>query len=1021
MVGLLDTFSVEVVEMQTFAGKITDQLQKLKSKDVRIVLGSFDASWARRIFCEARREGMFGRRYQWVLVGLYGESWWLEDQFAGPEAAEPCTVAEVLHALPGAVFADVLHLSNNQRKTVSGMTASQYYEQYNHVRGNAYSRFHGYAYDGIWAIASTLHQVDWQVRHNRSPLPTKSRLSDFRYRNGDWEAMLKKALNHISFEGVTGPVKFTENERRGFVVLKQFRDNATAVIGVHDLIHLRQLTPEDDSRIEPIWWPSGHAPVDQTITIIEKARVNVQIYAALVVAASVGIVMAVIFLSINVRFRNQRYIKMSSPYLNNLIIIGCILTYTSVILLGLDSSLTSEEAFPVLCAAKTWVLMAGFTLAFGSMFSKTWRVHSIFTDVKLNKKVIKDYQLYIVVGVLLSIDIAIMTTWQILDPFYRETKQLEQYPHPQNDDAVVIPENEYCKSNKMTVFVGCIYAYKGLLMIFGCFLAWETRHVNIAALNDSKYIGMSVYNVVIMCVIGVAISFVLSDDQDASFIIISIFILFCTTGTLCLVFVPKLIELKKSSRAPQQRLRATLKPPRAHGYQCSVNAAALGIRENTRRSEDLQTRLRLKLRALDQELDHLMRQVGEEAHEYLNQRMAGSRLAVPRLSCLGMEGKPRKHLRLARSGVVCGTSGWPRAHAALRPTDTPAQAFAVSNPGPSMTESTEITSLCSYTEYEVDTVDSTCSAQHSALPERRSLEPFARSESYGLGCRGKQETSCQWLRKRPSVQHALLPSIAASTDNLGELAAQEPMRHPPGHFQRDLVASRLELEMGNIIVENVDEPSIYTVKNEEESYGEDHAVELILNQSHVPVRKFGRSSLDCVVHHGLLSVPATDEPLLRRRSDPGVRQYSLASAICALNASLANIINATSYSTVTNNSSSISKFIEDAAFQALRSSSSGASHLEGGDVRGGEEPPISSGQSESTTRSLDSLSAECGDSDSQSVSEAAPAGHALLVNGHVLEMLRVRRSQLSVKPVREAGSSGSEGADRVPFGPRSSA
>ena len=42
-------------------------------------------------------------------------------------------------------------------------------------------------------------------------------------------------------------------------------------------------------------------------------------------------------------------------------------------------------------------------------------------------QVIKDYQLYIVVGVLLSIDIAIMTTWQIVDPFYRETKQLGQY------------------------------------------------------------------------------------------------------------------------------------------------------------------------------------------------------------------------------------------------------------------------------------------------------------------------------------------------------------------------------------------------------------------------------------------------------------------------------------------------------------------------------------------------------------------------------------------------------------------
>ena len=38
-------------------------------------------------------------------------------------------------------------------------------------------------------------------------------------------------------------------------------------------------------------------------------------------------------------------------------------------------------------------------------------------------------------------------------------------PHPLNEDAIIIPENEYCKSHKMTVFVGCIYAYKGLLMV----------------------------------------------------------------------------------------------------------------------------------------------------------------------------------------------------------------------------------------------------------------------------------------------------------------------------------------------------------------------------------------------------------------------------------------------------------------------------------------------------------------------------------------------------------------------------
>ena len=54
--------------------------------------------------------------------------------------------------------------------------------------------------------------------------------------------------------------------------------------------------------------------------------------------------------------------------------------------------------------------------------------------------------------------------------------------------------------------------------------------MQIPALNDSKYVGMSVYNVAIMCILGVAVSFVLKDELNASFIIIAIFIIFCTTG-----------------------------------------------------------------------------------------------------------------------------------------------------------------------------------------------------------------------------------------------------------------------------------------------------------------------------------------------------------------------------------------------------------------------------------------------------------------------------------------------------------
>ncbi|XP_008563462.1 PREDICTED: gamma-aminobutyric acid type B receptor subunit 2-like, partial [Galeopterus variegatus] len=91
----------------------------------------------------------------------------------------------------------------------------------------------------------------------------------------------------------------------------------------------------------------------------------------------------------------------------------------------------------------------------------------------------------------------------------------------------------------MTIWLGIVYAYKGLLMLFGCFLAWETRNVSIPALNDSKYIGMSVYNVGIMCIIGAAVSFLTRDQPNVQFCIVALVIIFCSTITLCLVFVPK--------------------------------------------------------------------------------------------------------------------------------------------------------------------------------------------------------------------------------------------------------------------------------------------------------------------------------------------------------------------------------------------------------------------------------------------------------------------------------------------------
>ncbi|XP_045467345.1 gamma-aminobutyric acid type B receptor subunit 2 [Harmonia axyridis] len=617
LVAELDTLGYQVVETQSFTIEVNSALSKLKEKDTRVILGNFNEIWARQIFCEAYKLEMYGRKYQWIVMGTYRKKWW--------KAIEPdlnCTLEELEKALEQTILTDLLPLSTSGEITISGITAEEYQTEYDSRRGKEYSRFHGYTYDGIWAVALAIQNVAHRIKYYIK----NTTVVDFRYRDPFWEKLFLEALKNTSFEGVTGPVRFYDNERKASILLKQFQESEEIKVGEYSAAtqHL------DLTLGAPLKWIGKHPPKDRTLLIIEHTRVNKTVYAILASLAICGIIMASVFLGFNIKYRNQRYIKMSSPQLNNLIIIGCMLTYTSIVFLGLDSGLSSIETFPYICTARAWTLMAGFSLAFGAMFSKTWRVHSIFTDVKLNKKVIKDYQLFMVVGVLLFIDLVIMTTWQVADPFFRETKQLEPYPHPSSEDIIIIPENEYCASERMTIFVGSIYAYKGLLMIFGAFLAWETRNVSIPALNDSRHVGLSVYNVAIMCICGAAVALVLEDHQDAMFLIIGVFVLFCTTATLWLVFVPKMLELRRNPAGSiDKRCRATLRPMSKTRRDSSVSELETKMKD----VKSLNSKYRKTLLDKESELQMLIRRLGNEAKEILESRADSisetNRLSVP--------------------------------------------------------------------------------------------------------------------------------------------------------------------------------------------------------------------------------------------------------------------------------------------------------------------------------------------------------------------------------------------------------
>ena len=99
---------------------------------------------------------------------------------------------------------------------------------------------------------------------------------------------------------------------------------------------------------------------------------------------------------------------------------------------------------------------------------------------------------------------------------------------------------DVCTSENLPLWLALIYVYKGIMLLYGVFLAYETRNVVYPHLNDSRVIGICVYNVVVLSMIGAFLSVILEDKQFKElYASLSLCIIFPASATISLIFIPK--------------------------------------------------------------------------------------------------------------------------------------------------------------------------------------------------------------------------------------------------------------------------------------------------------------------------------------------------------------------------------------------------------------------------------------------------------------------------------------------------
>uniref|UniRef100_A0A8C2JDS6 Gamma-aminobutyric acid (GABA) B receptor, 1a n=1 Tax=Cyprinus carpio TaxID=7962 RepID=A0A8C2JDS6_CYPCA len=542
---------IEISVRQSFLTDPAVAVKNLKRQDARIIVGLFYETEARKVFCEVFKEKLYGKKYVWFLIGWYADNW-----FKIKDPAINCTVENMTEAVEGHVTTEIVMLNPETVRGASNLTSQEFLAQLmSRLGGKNPEETGGFqeaplAYDAVWALALALNKTV-------APLRAKGwTLEDFNYNNKEITAEIYRALNTSSFEGVSGHVVFdAQGSRMAWTLIEQLQGGSYKKIGYYDSTKGNLSWYGNDK------WIGLGPPADQTKVIEEFRYLSQKLFVSVSVFAGLGILLGIVCLSFNIYNSSIRYIQNSQPYLNNMTAVGCVLALAAVFPLGIDGLHVHRSQFPVVCQFRLWLLGLGFSLAYGSMFTKIWWVHTVFTkkdEKKEKRKHLEPWKLYVTVAVLLAIDVLSLLIWQIMDPLHITVEKFTKEAPKEDLDVLIQPLLEHCSSEKMNTWLGkhlaltlpdffspvcVVYGYKGLLLLLGIFLAYETKSISTEKINDHRAVGMAIYNVAVLCMITAPVTMILSSQQDASFAFASLAIIFSVYITLVVLFVPKIRRL----------------------------------------------------------------------------------------------------------------------------------------------------------------------------------------------------------------------------------------------------------------------------------------------------------------------------------------------------------------------------------------------------------------------------------------------------------------------------------------------
>lgn len=208
-----------------------------------------------------------------------------------------------------------------------------------------------------------------------------------------------------------------------------------------------------------------------------------------------GIILALCLYSMHFSavHRDSTIIKASSPVMLQIFLFGAVCMIVSNLLGSVDMEYGR-------CVSMLWLITCGFTIMYGALFLKTFRIHWINSRTSLSPSTLDEKKLVKVLMVIVAIDVVLNLLWTYHGDYRSERVQLDPW-RPSLDV-------HKCTSNGagQGYFVIHLLIKFGLL-IAGTRYAYNVRNVK-SEFNESIYIGFAMYGILIVLILFLTVLFI---------------------------------------------------------------------------------------------------------------------------------------------------------------------------------------------------------------------------------------------------------------------------------------------------------------------------------------------------------------------------------------------------------------------------------------------------------------------------------------------------------------------------------